>query len=126
MTDTLTISGTYTYNASPGGPEVSEVFGSPVITPSTDPATLSYNESCGNVAIIAPAGVFSVPFGTLSSAKYVYIGTDNVVTVAFNGLADDHVLAVGGMLVLYNDAITAISITCGPVTAKVKYLLLGD
>lgn len=126
-TDTLTIAGTFTYDEAPGGPEVSGIFGSPVITPtSTTGPTLDYNESIGNVAVIAPAGVYVINFGTLASADWVYVGTDQPVEVVFNGGSDTHDLVAGGFISIYKGGVTAITVTCGPVSAKVKYLLLGD
>lgn len=124
--DTLTISGTYTYPVSPGGPEIEELIGSPNVTPTSDPASLDYAESIGNVAVIAPAGTLTVNFGTLSSADYVYVGTDQAVTVEFDGGGTVHSLAAGGFIILFQAGVTALEIGCGPVSAKVKYLLLGD
>lgn len=126
-TDTLTVSGTFTYEEAPGGPDVSGIFGSPVITPaSTTGPTLDYNESIGNVAVLAPAAVYIINFGTLASADWVYIGTDQPVTVKLNGSTDEIDLAAGGFMAIFNGGMTAATVTCGPVSAKVKYLLLGD
>lgn len=124
--DTLTISGTYTYYSSPGGPEVTEYFGAPNVTPTSASATLDYAESFGNVAVLSPAAVLTVNFGTLSSADFVYIGVDKAVGVKFNGGVTSHALKDGGFLCMYNAGVTAIEITCGPLASKVKYLLLGD
>jgi hypothetical protein len=126
-TDTLTIAGTFTYDESPGGPEVSGILGSPVITPTslTGP-TLSYNESIGNVAVLVPMAVYIVNFGSLAVADWVYIGTDQPVTVKLNASADAISLVAGGFISIYKGGITAATVTCGPVGAKVKYLLLGD
>jgi hypothetical protein len=126
-TDTLTIAGTFTYDESPGGPEVSGIFGSPVITPTslTGP-TLSYNESAGNVAVLVPMATLIINFGTIASADWVYIGTDQPVTVKLNASADAISLVAGGFISIYKGGITAATVTCGPVSAKIKYLLLGD
>jgi hypothetical protein len=126
-TDTLTIAGTFTYDEAPGGPEVSGILGSPVITPtSTTGPTLDYNESIGNVAVLAPAAIYIINFGSLAEADWLYIGTDQPVTVKLNGSVDTISLIAGGFIAIYKGSITAATITCGPVGAKVKYLLLGD
>jgi hypothetical protein len=124
--DTLTISGTFVYPISPGGPEVEELIGSPNVTATSAAASLDYAESIGNVAVLAPAGVLAVNFGTLTSADYVYIGTDQEVDVEFDGGGTVHTVAAGGFLILMKAGVSAIQITCGVVAAKVKYLLLGD
>jgi hypothetical protein len=124
--DTITIEGTFTYPVSPGGPETSELIGSPNVTPTSAAASLDYAESIGNVAVLAPAGSLSVDFGTLSAADFVYIGTDAAVTVELNGSGSPHSLAAGGFILMLNAGVTSVDIVCGVIAAKVKYLLLGD
>jgi hypothetical protein len=123
---TATISGTVVLPAAVGGANTSVILGAPEITPSsTTGAQLTYTESSVNSYNIPVGAPLVIPFGTISSADLVYIGTDQEIEIAYNGGTDLITLAAGGMDLKLNGGITAISIEPTTLAANVIVVLAG-
>lgn len=125
---TATISGTITIPTATGGPNVSMVLGSPSITPSSSTGpTLTFNEKSANTyGVTTAASPVTIPMGTISDGDLVYLGTDQPVTVIFNGGAESFSLPIGGFMLFYKASITAIQVTATLMDAVVEVLIAGD
>lgn len=128
MSSTLTVSGTQTIYPVPGGPSVSPVFGSPSITPSTTGGfTLDYDEcSIQTMYVTQLMGVTSVPFGTVTTASYLYIGSDQEIKVILNGGTDEITIAADGWIALADANITSATVEATLTSAEISVVLAGD
>lgn len=129
MSSTLTVSGTQTIYPVPGGPSVSPVFGSPTITPSTTGGfTLDYDECLIQTLYVTQLmGVTSVPFGTITTASYVYIGSDQPIDIILNGGAEKIELDADGWIALASSNITAATVQASSSnSAEVSVIICGD
>lgn len=125
---TATISGTITIPTATGGPNSSMVIGAPSITPSsTSGPTLTFNEKSSNTyGVTTAASPVTIPMGTIADGDLVYIGTDQPITVIFNGGAESFTLPIGGFMLFYKASITAIQVTATLLDAVVEVLICGD
>lgn len=135
MAEEATVTAKITYPSVPGGPNVSPVFGSPIINPSSENGPqLDFNEKVEGNYVIPASGTVDVDFQTLSAASFIYIGTDQPIRVFFNGGAEFLDLEgsaatdeSGGWIAMFKTNITAVQIiSTAPVDAKVVVILLGD
>jgi hypothetical protein len=128
MSSTATVAGTITAPVSTGGANASLIVGAPSITTSSSSGpTLSYNERVSNTYLVTAAGSpVAVNFGTLADASILYIGTDQAITLIFNGGAETFALAAGAFAMFYKATMSALSITAVALDATVEVLLLGD
>ena len=124
---TLTIAGTITYPIATGGPNASMVLGAPSVTPSsTTGPTLTFTEKSSNNYLVTTAdSPVTVPFGTVSDADLVYVGTDQPVTITFSGGSDIFTLPIGGFIMFYKASITAMIVTATLLDANIDVLIAG-
>jgi hypothetical protein len=124
---TATISGTITFPVSVGGPNASLTFGAPAINPSSSSGpTLTFNEQSTNTYKIAVGAPFTVPFGSISGANILYIGSDQPISVTFDGHADSFSLAENGFILLYKADSSSLVIEAISSTANVQIMIIGD
>lgn len=125
---TATISGTITIPTATGGPNSSMVIGAPSITPSsTTGPTLTFTEKSSNTyEVTTAASPVTIPFGTLTDADLVYIGSDQPVTIIFNGGAESFTLPIGGFIMMFGASITAMQVTATLLDATVEVLIAGS
>jgi hypothetical protein len=83
-------------------------------------------QSSDPMTIAANTTEFPVPFGAITSAKRVYIKTDQEVTIKFNNLADLGFPWKGEGVVPSASGISAIWLTTGPNAANVEIVIAGD
>jgi hypothetical protein len=123
---TATITGTISANVANSGPSAAVQLGSPVITPSSSTgATLEFEEQMTNTFKVPTGGYFTIPFGSISDADILYIGTDQAANVRINGGTEVFTLAVGGFILFYLGSITAIEIEPTALEATVQVSILG-
>lgn len=132
---TLDISGKMTFPGSPGGADTQVLIGAPTLqvgTGTTCPTTglaglkVSYNEKAEFELSIAASAIRAVNFGSISTAKMLYIGTTQAITYKLNGGSDVFQLAAGGCLLSVLGSVTELEITGGAQDANVYALVLGD
>ena len=122
---TLTITGTMTFPAFLGGPDISPVIGSPTANPTSSSVTLTYDEGGLTTYQIAATTTQAVSFGSVGDGDLVYIGTDQEVTVTMNGGNDTFTISAGGHMMFFKCSCTAASIVAGVVDAEVAVIILG-
>lgn len=124
---TATVSGTITYPIASGGPNASMIIGTPSVTPSSSSGPqLTFNEKSSNTYKVPTGAPTTIPFGTVADGDLVYIGTDQPLSVVFNGGADTFTLPIGGFIMMYGASITAIQATATLLEATVEVLIMGD
>jgi len=126
---TATIAGTLIYPASPLGTNQTIPIGAPDITAaSTAGAQLTYTEGGTNTYVIAQAdSIVTIPFGTLTDADILYIGTDYPLSVVINGSDTPIIIAAGGFIMINAGSITSLTAAAGGIdTATVVVSLLGS
>ena len=125
---TATISGTITFPIATGGPNASMIIGAPSVTPSsTTGPQLTFTEKSSNTYKVTVAGgATDIPFGTVADADLVYIGTDQGVSIVFNGGTDTFTLPIGGFILMFGASLTAIEVTATGVDANIDVLIMGD
>ena len=67
-----------------------------------------------------------VPFGTISTCKYLYISTDKECLVTLENGANTLDLTVKSILLLVDTALTKITITAGSNGANLEVLIAGE
>jgi len=124
----VTILGSINYPISPNNPVVSFVLGSPSAGTSTSMATISFEEGATNTyRATVGGGAITIPFGTVSDGKILYIGADQPVTVTLNGGAEIHSLLADGFIFIANGSLTAATVEAsGALDATVSVVVLGD
>lgn len=121
---TATITGYVTIPASVGGANTTLLLGAPSITSSsTSGPTLTYTESSINTYNVPVGAPLTIPFGTISSADLVYVGSDQITKVIFNGGAEIITLAAGGFHMVYKGGITGMTVEPTTLSANVVVLL---
>lgn len=124
---TATISGTISYPVSVGGPSASLTLGAPVINPSsTTGPTLTFNEQSTNTYKVVVGAPFTVPFGTISDADILYIGSTQPVSLTFDGHSESFSLAANGFMMLYKTGCSSLVIEATLLDADVQIMLIGD
>lgn len=129
MSKTLTVSGTQTLYPVPGGPSAAPVFGSPTVTPDTTGGyTLDYDECLVQTLYVEEGdGVTSIPFGTITTATYLYIGSDQEINVVLNGGAETIAVKADGWVVLADSTITAATVEANTSNAaEISVIIAGD
>ena len=122
---TLTLTGTMTFPAFLGGPDISPVIGSPTANPTSSSVTLTYDEGGLSTYQIAALATQAVSFGSVSDGDFVYIGSDQEITVTMNGGGDTFTISAGGHMMFFKCSCTSASITAGVVDAEVAVIVLG-
>ena len=123
----LNVLGKMTYPGSPSGASNPVMIGAPTVpATSTTGYSLNYNETAQFEYVIPAAGTRVVNFGSISTGKFVYIGTDQPITYTLNGGVEVFSLSAGGFLMLTMASITALTIIAGAQEARVFVVVLGD
>lgn len=124
---TLNILGKLTFPNSPQGANAQVMIGTPTVpATSTTGLSLTYDETAQFEYVIPAAGVRAVNFGSIATGKFLYIGTDQPVTVTLNGGVETISLSAGGFLMLALGSFTAASITAGTQDARVFVMVMGN
>lgn len=123
---TATTAGTITLPAAISGADTSIIIGAPYITPSsTAGAALTYTESSVNSYVVPIGAPLVIPFGSIASADLVYVGTDQITDVIYDGGAQTFQLAINGFDLRYMAGITAISVQPTVLAANIIVVLAG-
>lgn len=88
--------------------------------------TVGQVQSGDPMCIQATTVDFAVPFGAISSAKRVYIKTDQEITIKFNNIGDTGFPWRGEGVIPSASGITGIWITTGPNMTNVEIVIAGD
>ncbi len=124
---TIDITGRMTFPNSPNGSVTPVLIGTPALAATaTSGLQVSYNEKAEFELTIAASAVRAVDFGSISSAKVVYIGTTQAITYTVNGGAEVFALAAGGFKLEVMSTVTALVLTAGAQEAGIYVLVLGD
>lgn len=124
---TINVLGKMTFPGSPNGANNPVMIGAPVIpATSTTGFSLTYNESAQFEYVIPALGVRTVNFGSISTGKFLYIGTDQPVTYKKNGGSEVFSLSAGGFIMEAMASLSALEITAGTQDARVFVVVLGD
>jgi len=124
---TLNVLGRLTFPNSPLGANTQVMIGTPTVPySSTTGYSMSYGETVTFEYLISALGVKTVNFGSLSSAKFMYIGTDQPITYKVNSGSEVFSLAAGGFRLDVMASVTALEITAGTTDAHVFVMLMGD
>ena len=123
----LDISGKLTFPNSPNGATTQVVIGSPSLaSTATTGLTVSYAEKAEFELNIAASAVRTVNFGSITNAKFIYVGTDQALTYTINGGAEVFSLAAGGCKMEVMASVTGMVITAGAQESNVYIIILGD
>ncbi len=123
-----TIDGTLVFPAAPSGANQTLLLGTPVITSaSTAGAQLTYTEgNTSTYTVTQAAGIVTIPFGTLTDADILYVGSDQALSVVINGSDTPIILEAGGFIMVHLGSITSLTVAAGGIdTATVVVALLG-
>ena len=124
---TATISGTITYPIASGGPDASMIIGTPSITPSSSSGPqLTFTEKSVGSYKVAVGGPVTIPFATVADCDLLYVGSDQPVTIIFNGGAESFTLPIGGFIMMYKASITGMTVEATLLDANVEVLILGE
>lgn len=124
---TLNIFGRLTFPNSPNGANSQVMIGTPTVaSTSTTGYSLTYNETAMFEYVIAALGVKTVNFGSISTGKFLYIGTDQPVTYKSNSGVEVHSISAGGFIMSVMESLTALEITAGTQEARVFVMVMGD
>jgi hypothetical protein len=83
-------------------------------------------QSSDPMCVAASTLNFPIPFGAITSAKRVYIKTDQEVTIKFNQIGDVGFPWRGEGVVPSASGITAIWLSTGPNLTNVEIVVAGD